>query len=126
MHIPAFTFPFESDEDLKYSSSRNRGKNRWELPCSQNSGTSTKYTANLQAGSKFFADELAKLKPIEVEDVFSKLTNRFRFNEYELESDFDVFVASETMNLRGKQLSKLELLKNRLIYLSTLIHSRSP
>jgi len=39
---------------------------------------------------------------------------------HELDADLDVFVAFETMNNRGKQLSKLELLKNRLIYLSTL------
>ena len=32
-----------------------------------------------------------------------------------------MFVVFETMNNRGKPLSKLELLKNRLIYLSTLL-----
>ena len=34
--------------------------------------------------------------------------------------DYDVFVAFETMNNRGKKLTNLELLKNRLIYLTTL------
>jgi len=33
--------------------------------------------------------------------------------------DYDVYVAFETMNNRGKPLSNLELLKNRLIYLTT-------
>jgi len=42
------------------------------------------------------------------------------FNEYVIENDLDVFIAFETMNNRGKPLSNLELLKNRLIYLSTL------
>lgn len=42
------------------------------------------------------------------------------FNVYEISDDFDVFVAFETMNNRGKKLSNLELLKNRLIYLTTL------
>lgn len=42
------------------------------------------------------------------------------FNLYEISNDFDVFVAFETMNNRGKKLSNLELLKNRLIYLTTL------
>lgn len=41
------------------------------------------------------------------------------FNVYEIFQDLDVFVIFETMNNRGKKLSNLELLKNRLIYLST-------
>lgn len=43
------------------------------------------------------------------------------FNVYEIADDFDVFVAFETMNNRGKPFSTLELLKNRLIYLSARI-----
>lgn len=42
------------------------------------------------------------------------------FNIHEIEDDYDVFVAFETMNNRGKRLTNLELLKNRLIYLTTL------
>ena len=49
-----------------------------------------------------------------------ELTKRFLFNEYVIKDEFDVFVAFETMNNRGKPLSDLELLKNRLIYLTTL------
>lgn len=41
------------------------------------------------------------------------------FNIYTITSDIDTFVSFETMNNRGKPLSHLELLKNRLIYLST-------
>jgi len=48
------------------------------------------------------------------------LTRRFLFDEYIIKDEFDVFVASKTMNNRGKKLSDLELLKNRLIYLTTL------
>ncbi|MBS3948990.1 MAG: hypothetical protein KGZ57_11975 [Dethiobacter sp.] len=33
---------------------------------------------------------------------------------HEIEDDYDVFVAFETMNNRGKKLTNLELLKNRL------------
>ena len=50
----------------------------------------------------------------------SPITKKFLFNEYIIKYEFDVFVAFETMNNRGKKLSDLELLKNRLIYLSTL------
>ena len=52
--------------------------------------------------------------------TYKKLTKRFLFNEYVIKDEFDVFVAFETMNNRGKNLSDLELLKNRLIYLTTL------
>lgn len=47
------------------------------------------------------------------------------FNKHEIEEDFDVFVAFETMNNRGKKLSNLELLKNRLIYLTTLYDKKT-
>ena len=40
------------------------------------------------------------------------------FNIHEIADDYDVFVAFETMNNRGKKLTNLELLKNRLIYLT--------
>jgi len=55
--------------------------------------------------------------------LFRKVTQNLMFNKYEIGDDFDVFVAFETMNNRGKQLSNLELLKNRLIYLTTLYES---
>jgi len=83
-------------------------------------GTETVYTANLRFARDFFRKRLQNKTLPEIEDLFKRLTQRFVFNEYELDEDLDVFVAFETMNNRGKPLSKLELLKNRLIYLSTL------
>jgi len=59
----------------------------------------------------------------EIEGLFKKLTQNLMFNLHEIQDDFDVFVAFETMNNRGKKLSNLELLKNRLIYLTTLYES---
>ena len=52
--------------------------------------------------------------------LYLKLTQRLMFNIHEIDDDYDVFVAFETMNNRGKKLTNLELLKNRLIYLTTL------
>lgn len=51
--------------------------------------------------------------------IFKKVTQHFLFNIYTITKEIDTFVAFETMNNRGKLLSNLELLKNRLIYLST-------
>ena len=84
----------------------------------------TYYTKNLKYAKEFFLDCLKKLYAAEgidgIEAVFRKITLQLMFNIHEIEDDYDVFVAFETMNNRGKKLTNLELLKNRLIYLTTL------
>lgn len=84
----------------------------------------TFYTLNLSNAKTYFTEQLRELYKLEglkgIQDVYKKLTKRFLFNEYVIKDEFDVFVAFETMNNRGKKLSDLELLKNRLIYLTTL------
>lgn len=84
----------------------------------------TFYTLNLDNAKRFFLDNLEiyykKYGLDEIETLFKKATQNLMFNLYEISDDFDVFVAFETMNNRGKKLSNLELLKNRLIYLTTL------
>jgi hypothetical protein len=84
----------------------------------------TFYTLNLSNAKRYFAEQLAEMHAQEgvagIQDIYRKLTKRFLFNEYIIKDEFDVFVAFETMNNRGKKLSDLELLKNRLIYLTTL------
>lgn len=95
---------------------------------SQESSTSDKvpeqtlYTANLRRAKTFFSDKLSKLNNEELQNIFKKVTSKFKYNLYEIDYDLDVYVTFETMNNRGKPLSNLELLKNRLIYLSTLIN----
>lgn len=84
----------------------------------------TFYTLNLENAKNFFIENLKdyneKYGFSEIEILFKKVTQNLMFNVYEISDDFDVFVAFETMNNRGKKLSNLELLKNRLIYLTTL------
>jgi hypothetical protein len=84
----------------------------------------TFYTLNLGNALRYFSEQLDELHMQEgqagLEGIYKKLTKRLLFNEYVIRDEFDVFVAFETMNNRGKQLSALELLKNRLIYLTTL------
>lgn len=79
----------------------------------------TTYTSNLLKAVDFFEKKLEPLSVEELESIYIKITQHFLFNTYEISSDIDVFVTFETMNNRGKPLSHLELLKNRLIYLST-------
>ena len=84
----------------------------------------TFYTLNLSNGKRYFKERLRALHKEEgisgLQGMYRTLTKRFLFNEYIIKDEFDVFVAFETMNNRGKVLSDLELLKNRLIYLTTL------
>lgn len=84
----------------------------------------TYYTLNLSNAKRYFAEQLSQLYDQEhfsgLQDTYKRLTKRVLFNEYIIKDEFDVFVAFETMNNRGKKLSDLELVKNRLIYLTTL------
>jgi uncharacterized protein with ParB-like and HNH nuclease domain len=84
----------------------------------------TFYTLNLCNAKTYFTEQVRQLHRQAgmkgLQDIYKKLTKKFLFNEYIIKDEFDVFVAFETMNNRGKKLSDLELLKNRLIYLTTL------
>ena len=84
----------------------------------------TYYTKNLKFAKSFFRENLDDLYKKEgtdgINNLYMKLTLRLMFNIHEIDDDYDVFIAFETMNNRGKKLTNLELLKNRLIYLTTL------
>ncbi len=84
----------------------------------------TYYTKNLKFAQNFFRENLLVLYKTEgiqgINRLYLKLTLNLMFNIHEIDDDYDVFVAFETMNNRGKKLTNLELLKNRLIYLTTL------
>ena len=84
----------------------------------------TFYTLNLENAKSFFQENINAIIDDSgtdvLEELYVKLTQKFMFNLYDIGDDFDVFVAFETMNNRGKKLSDLELLKNRLIYLTSL------
>lgn len=80
----------------------------------------TLYTRNLSFAKRYFIEQLSGMSVAEIAEIYKKLTERLKFNLYEIDEEIDVFVTFETMNNRGKPLTSLELLKNRLIYLSTL------
>lgn len=83
----------------------------------------TLYTNNLKDAKKFFSDKIGELDSDKLPDLFVKVTERLKFNIYMIDDMNEVYVTFETMNNRGKKLSTLELLKNRLIYLTTLFPS---
>lgn len=81
----------------------------------------TLYTKNLMAAKQFFAQKIADHDFDKLNVLFEKITERLKFNYFPISEELDVYVTFETMNNRGLGLSKLELLKNRLIFLSTLL-----
>ena len=78
----------------------------------------TVYTRNLLFAKTYFADRIAGMDKDDRETLYRKLTESLRFNLHEIGSDIDVQAVFETMNNRGKPLTVLEKLKNRLMYLT--------
>ncbi len=79
------------------------------------------YSNNLKTTKDFFTNQCKKLSFEELDRLLKKLLYHLVFNKYIIDEELDIFVTFETMNNRGKPLSKLELLKNRLIYLTMLL-----
>ena len=83
------------------------------------------YTKNLVYAKEFFAGKLNDLSYEQKEIIFKKLTTSLQFDIRTIEKDLDVQAVFETMNNRGKSLSTLEKLKNRLIYLTEKLNNSS-
>ena len=81
------------------------------------------YTKNLIFAKEFFETKLNNLSHQQRETIFKKLTASLQFDIRTIEKDLDVQAVFETMNNRGKPLSTLEKLKNRLIYLTEKLKS---
>lgn len=91
------------------------------------------YTENLKKAKDFFntvidmyinkhLKDKKTIKEISIRKLFKTITNKLRFNEYILPDELNEFVVFETMNNRGKPLSELEKLKNRLMFLASKIN----
>ncbi|NLL62782.1 MAG: DUF262 domain-containing protein [Ruminococcaceae bacterium] len=120
--ITTYMFGYETDNPSdKYL--------RYKVFNEPNSGeiNDTYYTKNLKTAKEFFVNNIEALYGEEgIEGLirmYKKLTQKMMFNLHEIDDDYDVFVAFETMNNRGKKLTNLELLKNRLIYLTTIYNN---
>lgn len=77
------------------------------------------YFINIDDSQRAIEKELNKFDDDKIGSIIEIILNRLVFNIYFITEDFDVRVTFETMNNRGKSLTSLELLKNRLMYLST-------
>ncbi len=77
------------------------------------------YTHNLLNAKKFFQNKLDELTENELKDFYKKLVSAVFFDIKNIDSNFDVQAVFETMNNRGKPLTTLEKLKNRLMFLAS-------
>jgi len=82
------------------------------------------YTENLKKAKQFFSDIVNYYVGNDEETenrlikLFKIITMKLKLNEYILPDELNEYVIFETMNNRGKPLSELEKLKNRLMYLN--------
>ncbi len=81
------------------------------------------YTKNLNDAKLYFSSKITLLTDEQRELLFKKITTSLQFDIRTIEKDLDVQAVFETMNNRGKPLSTLEKLKNRLIYLTEKLPS---
>jgi len=88
----------------------------------QESNPKTLYQTNLNRAKLNIREKLEKVD--DKRKLYECITNNLEFNLYFNASQFDARKTFETMNYRGKRLSYLELLKNKLIYLSTKYKSK--
>lgn len=77
----------------------------------------TAFTENLRKAKKFFDTEIDQFDREKLLYLYMKVIRQLKFNFYEIPESLDIFTVFETINYRGKPLSTLDLLKNRLIYL---------
>lgn len=84
----------------------------------------TAYTQNLLKAKQFFAEKIKELSKENRNILFKKVTTLLKFDLKEIENNLDVQTVFETMNNRGKPLTVLEKLKNRLIYLTEKLPNR--
>lgn len=78
------------------------------------------YGKNIEHAAGFFAEKVASLDATARQQLGDALLGRFKLFILTIKPGFDVHVAFETINNRGKPLTILEKLKNRLIYLSSI------
>lgn len=87
----------------------------------KNNACADMYLKNINEAKNFIDSTLIKYDARQAKQILGIVLDKIVFNVYFIVKDFDVRVTFETMNNRGKKLSNLELLKNRLMYLTTFI-----
>ena len=83
------------------------------------------YTNNLSEAKNFFEKKVKELTDDEAKDIYYKIVGALLFDIKIIKDDLDVQIIFETMNNRGKPLTILEKLKNRLLYLVNKVSNKA-
>ncbi len=83
------------------------------------------YGKNMENAAKFFSEKVGEIDPETRKRFTDALLNRFKLFVLSIQPGFNVHVAFETINNRGKKLTLLETLKNRLIFLTSIAHDQA-
>jgi len=76
------------------------------------------YTKNIENAKDFFYEKLKVMTPKEAMDLYVKISQSLIFDIKYISNNLHVQAVFETMNNRGKPLTVLEKLKNRLMFLA--------
>lgn len=127
--IPQYLYKSQKPKVYRFSYSGDNNNNdnflKKEIFEDVNVGSSTTniYTNNLKNAKEFFHKKLTELKPKEISQLYSKIVTALVFDVKYIGDNLDVQSVFETMNNRGKPLTTLEKLKNRLLYLASKLPS---
>lgn len=83
------------------------------------------YARNIEDAATFFSKKAKELSIDQRHLLIEIIQHRFKIFILCIQPSFDVHIAFETINNRGKPLSTLEKLKNRLIYLTANAHNKN-
>ena len=81
------------------------------------------YTNNLQDAQNYFRKKVEELSIEKRIDLLDRMQNALVFDTKYIDDELSVQAVFETMNNRGKQLTILEKLKNRLLFLATKLNN---
>ena len=123
--LKALKLILENDTGIErfgYSTKKKEEQEYFEKRIYQNDKNivhNNQYLTNINNAAEYIENELDHLDDEKIPIILDIILNRMVFNIYFITKEFDVRVTFETMNNRGKKLTYLELLKNRLMYLTT-------
>ena len=83
------------------------------------------YTNNLQDAQNYFRKKVEELSIEKRIDLLDRMQNALVFDTKYIDDELSVQAVFETMNNRGKQLTILEKLKNRLLFLATKLNNET-
>ena len=120
------TFGYESSEKMEFFRSLLDYSSMPKAGRGSKKHAKNIYEKNLLNASNFLDKKLNGLDPLRLDDVFRCLTSQLVFDIHRVENTFDACAMFESINYRGKKLTKFEVLKNRLMYLTELLRQASP